>query len=429
MRRFQALIEANKSGKNSGIYAICSAHPWVLEASIRYAKQENTLLLIEATANQVNQFGGYTGMRPADFIAKVEEMADELGFDKQLLIFGGDHLGPVCWTSENSQAAMAKACDLVAEYVKAGFKKVHLDASMPCADDPDALSDDIVADRAALLCQTAEAAAIATFGRSDIVYVIGTEVPPPGGADEQIDSLQPTSQVAAQETLACHRELFANKGLTDAWQRVVAMVVQPGVEFDNTQVFDYKPNEASALKDFIRTVDRIAFEAHSTDYQTAGAYQSLVADHFAILKVGPELTFALREGLFALHHIEKQLLPDVHSQFIEVVDEVMLAEPTSWQRFYHGESQQLRFLRQFSFSDRIRYYWHQEAVQKALATMLENLARQTLPLPLISQYFPELYQQVRRGEIERDAKALVIAKIQRVVARYSNACFAMEKAS
>ncbi len=62
-------------------------------------------------------------MRPADFIVKVEEMADELGFDKQLLIFGGDHLGPVCWTSENSQAAMAKACDLVAEYVKAVLRK------------------------------------------------------------------------------------------------------------------------------------------------------------------------------------------------------------------------------------------------------------------------------------------------------------------
>ncbi|MEJ6474247.1 D-tagatose-bisphosphate aldolase, class II, non-catalytic subunit [Pseudoalteromonas piscicida] len=429
MRRFQALIEANKSGKNSGIYAICSAHPWVLEAAIRYAKQENTLLLIEATANQVNQFGGYTGMLPADFIATVEAMADELGFDKSLLIFGGDHLGPVCWVNESSQAAMAKACTLVAEYVKAGFKKIHLDASMPCADDPEVLSDEIVANRAALLCKTAEETAIATFGQSDIVYVIGTEVPPPGGADEHIDSLQPTSQDAAGETLACHRDIFAQQGLEHAWQRVVAMVVQPGVEFDNTQVFDYKPEEAQALKGFISTVDNIAFEAHSTDYQTAGAYKSLIADHFAILKVGPELTFALREGLFALHHIEQRLIPGEHSHFVEVIEEVMLAEPTSWQRFYHGEPSQLRFLRQFSFSDRIRYYWHQEAVQAALTKMLANLQQQALPLPLISQYFPEFYQAVREGEIENTAKALVIAKIQRVVARYSTACFAMEKAS
>ena len=429
MRRFQALIKANKSGKNTGIYAICSAHPWVLEASIDYAKRENTPLLIEATANQVNQFGGYTGMQPSDFIAKVEAMALEQGYDTNQLIFGGDHLGPVCWTTENSSTAMAKACDLVATYVKAGFKKIHLDASMPCADDPECLNDEIVANRAAILCQTAEKAAQETFGYSDIVYVIGTEVPPPGGADETIAHIQPTSEAAARTTLACHRDTFAKHGLEQAWQRVVAMVVQPGVEFDNTQVFDYQPQAAAQLKDFIQQQGDIAFEAHSTDYQTATAYQSLVADHFAILKVGPELTFALREGLYALHHIEQQLFPEHHSDFIAVVDEVMQVNPNNWQRFYHGDAQQLQFLRQFSFSDRIRYYWQQQPVQAALDSMLANLAQRDIPLPLVSQYFPELYQAVRTEQLSSQGKALVLAKVQAVVARYSRACFAMEAAS
>ena len=56
----------------------------------------------------------------------------------------------------------------------------------------------------------------------------------------------------------------------------------------------------------IEQYDRLIFEAHSTDYQTPAALAALVRDHFAILKVGPALTFALREALWALDCIERE---------------------------------------------------------------------------------------------------------------------------
>ena len=57
----------------------------------------------------------------------------------------------------------------------------------------------------------------------------------------------------------------------------------------------------------------MVYEAHSTDYQTRDALRALVKDHFAILKVGPGLTFAMREALWALDAIDQELTPE-HQQ-------------------------------------------------------------------------------------------------------------------
>lgn len=65
------LVAAQKRGQPEGIYSVCSAQQFVLEAGMRQAAADGSQLLIEATCNQVNQFGGYTGMTPADFSAYV----------------------------------------------------------------------------------------------------------------------------------------------------------------------------------------------------------------------------------------------------------------------------------------------------------------------------------------------------------------------
>ncbi|TGE83758.1 D-tagatose-bisphosphate aldolase, class II, non-catalytic subunit [Pseudoalteromonas sp. KS88] len=424
MTILQQLIAANKRGERQGIYAVCSAHPLVLEAAILQAKQDNSYLLIEATANQVNQFGGYTGMLPADFMTFVERLAEEQGFAVDKLILGGDHLGPVCWCDESAEAAMHKAEQLIASYVAAGFKKIHLDTSMRCADDDEILADETVAIRAAQLCEVAEKTELKVFGHSDLVYVIGTEVPPPGGADEHIDTLAVTDTKHVASTLALHHEAFLQLNLSSAWQRVVGLVVQPGVEFDNTQVFDYVSSAAQQLKHYIKSVDGIAFEAHSTDYQTPIAYQQLVNDHFAILKVGPELTFALREALFALSHIEDALIDTEQCSHLRtVVDADMQQHPKNWQRFYQVEQSLQQLYRRFSFSDRIRYYWGKQGNQNAVEKLLCNLQNQPIPLPLLSQYMPLQYLAVRNKTLENNPKALVIHHIMQVTSRYADACF------
>jgi D-tagatose-1,6-bisphosphate aldolase subunit GatZ/KbaZ len=155
-------------GSPKGIYSVCSAHPWVLEASIDQALEDGSYLLIEATSNQVNHKGGYTGMLPADFRRLVTGIAARKGLDESHLILGGDHLGPNPWRTQPAATALREAEQMVEAYVRAGFQKIHLDASMACADDSAPLSDETIARRATALCAVAEQAS----GKEKPVYVI-----------------------------------------------------------------------------------------------------------------------------------------------------------------------------------------------------------------------------------------------------------------
>jgi len=129
------LVEANRDGHAVGIPSVCSANRFVLETAMEQAKRNETVVLIESTCNQVNQFGGYTGMRPADFRALVAHVAARQEYPSAGVILGGDHLGPYPWRSEPGAQAMAKARDLVRAYVLANYTKIHLDCSMRLADD------------------------------------------------------------------------------------------------------------------------------------------------------------------------------------------------------------------------------------------------------------------------------------------------------
>ena len=423
MKHLTKMVEQHKRGKANGIYAVCSAHPIVLEAAISYAHANHTPLLIEATSNQVDQFGGYTGMTPADFRSFVCRLADSLDFSQDMLILGGDHLGPNRWQNLPAEQAMANADDLIKSYVAAGFKKIHLDCSMSCANDPVPLTDEIVAERAARLAKVAEETCMAHFGESDLVYVIGTEVPVPGGAHETLTDLAVTTPDAARATLQAHYHAFEKHGLEGIWPRIIALVVQPGVEFDHTHIIDYQPQKAVALSKMVEDYDTLVFEAHSTDYQTPQSLRQLVIDHFAILKVGPALTFALREALFSLAAIEEELLPaKACSGLRHVLESVMLDRPEYWQSHYHGDGNARRLARGYSYSDRVRYYWPDSQIDEAFERLVRNLADDPIPLPLISQYLPLQYVKVREGDLSATPRALIINHIQDILQQYHCAC-------
>ncbi|HDV8377348.1 tagatose-bisphosphate aldolase subunit KbaZ [Citrobacter sp. Cf116] len=423
MKHLTKMVEQHKRGKANGIYAVCSAHPIVLEAAIRYAHANHTPLLIEATSNQVDQFGGYTGMTPADFRSFVCRLADSLDFSQDMLILGGDHLGPNRWQNLPAEQAMANADDLIKSYVAAGFKKIHLDCSMSCANDPVPLTDEIVAERAARLAKVAEETCMAHFGESDLVYVIGTEVPVPGGAHEALTELAVTTPDAARATLQAHYHAFEKRGLEGIWPRIIALVVQPGVEFDHTHIIDYQPQKAVALRKMVEDYDTLVFEAHSTDYQTPQSLRQLVIDHFAILKVGPALTFALREALFSLAAIEEELLPAKASSGLRhVLESVMLDRPEYWQSHYHGDGNARRLARGYSYSDRVRYYWPDSQIDEAFERLVRNLADEPIPLPLISQYLPLQYVKVREGDLSATPRELIINHIQDILQQYHCAC-------
>ncbi len=416
------VLARHRGGEAVGITSVCSASPLVLRAACEQAVADEAAVLIEATSNQVDQFGGYTGLTPAGFRDLVHDLADAAGLPRGRVVLGGDHLGPNVWRSRPADEAMAQADDLVRAYVEAGYTKIHLDCSMACADDTLPLTDEVVARRAARLAAVAEEAATRAFGRSDLRYVVGTEVPVPGGAHEEIAALTPTSPAAAATTIEAHATAFAAAGLHGAWDRVVGLVVQPGVEFDAVQVVDY---DRARARDLSRMIEGrpLVFEAHSTDYQTTENLAALVADHWAILKVGPGLTFALREALFALAAVEAELVPALdRSRLPDLVDDVMVRQPGWWHGYYEGDEAAQRLARRYSYSDRLRYYWPDPQVQAALDRLIHNLRATPAPLPLLSAYLPEQYTRVRAGVLSPDPVALAVDHVRDVLRAYSTAC-------
>jgi D-tagatose-1,6-bisphosphate aldolase subunit GatZ/KbaZ len=382
---------------------------------------------VEATSNQVNQSGGYSGLTPGDYAAFVHDIASRLNFDSGKIMLGGDHLGPLPWRGESSEKAMSNACGLVKACVEAGFGKLHLDASMTCGDDPADRGLDVrtVAERSARLCKAAEAASLNAARKSFPYYVIGSDVPAAGGARDSGLDVHVTQASDVEETLELTKRAFGRQGLQAAWERVIAVVVQPGVEFSDSGVMEYDRNRATDLSRFIETVPNAVYEAHSTDYQKPHALKRMVEDHFCILKTGPWLTFAFREAVFALECMEKEWLPTKKdtplSGLRSVLEGVMRANPVHWMPFYRGDEATRAFLRWYGLSDRVRYYWPSPMVQQALDRLLRNLRENPVPLPLLSQFLPDQHRAVREGRLSADPAEWIVDKITEVLGTYRTA--------
>jgi len=430
---FGELVADQERGLARGVCSVCSAHPVVLEAAMLQALDDGLPVLIESTVNQVNQFGGYTGMCPGDFSGFVDALAEAVGFPRSQVILGGDHLGPYPWRSEGAAEAMLKSRDVVVASVLAGYTKIHLDASMPLGGDRlnghGALDPRLVADREAELAATAETAFRDYQGShpsaSPPVYVIGTEVPPPGGIPSDEEAVPVTRVEDLLETVFLCEEAFRGRGLDDAWARTCAVVAQPGVEFGDEEVHEYDRARAAPLCRAARDVPGKVLEGHSTDYQTPEHLRQLVEDGVAILKVGPALTFALRECLFGLESIERELLRGKAggrpSSLAETLDRAMTANPLHWVGYYNGDSDQQRIARKFSLSDRSRYYWAVPEVQAAVRILVENLRRAGIPLTLLSQFLPVHYRKVRTEGLDTEPTGLLRESVRQVLRDYSAA--------
>lgn len=427
----QTIANENRAGSGTGIYSCCSANEYVLRAAIRKAAEHDTPVLIEATANQVDQFGGYSGRTPEQFYAHVRQLAAESGLPEGRLILGGDHLGPLTFSDRPEREAMPLACDLVYAYAAAGFTKIHLDTSMRVADDDvtQRLPDEVIARRGAMLCKKAEegyALRKQTVPNAlPPVYIIGSEVPVPGGEQEQTAGIVPTDPEDLAHTYRAFEEAFAKEGLQDAFARVIGVVVQPGVEFGSEQVFVYDRENAGALTQAARTYPRIVLEGHSTDYQPRRALREMVQDGIAILKVGPALTFACREALFALETAEREmaarqprLFADGLSAYRDTLEAAMMRDDGYWKKYYPGDGAEQKYLRAFSLSDRARYYAAEKDVADAAEKLLDNLTEQLVPYAVLSQYLPLQAWRIREGILLPSARDILEDHVGDVIEDY-----------
>lgn len=422
------MIAKRKEGIICGVPSYCTANELVIESVLKQAKRFDDSILIEATANQVNQFGGYTGMKPADYREFVYEIADRIGFPRENVVLGGDHLGPLTWVDEDEASAMDKAEELVRLFVAAGYKKIHLDTSMRLASDPtdEMLSDETIAARGARLYAACEEEYQKLLAKNPDekrpVYIIGSEVPIPGGAQEEEDSISVTKPAAVEKTLAAYKEQFEKVGMGDAFENIIGIVVQPGVEFGDDTVFHYNRVNAAELTAAMQKYDGVVMEGHSTDYQSPAGLKEMVEDGIAILKVGPALTFALRDGIFALSAIEKVMLPEEKQvKFEDVLEKVMMENPGNWQKHYHGNDKELYIKRKYSFSDRCRYYFALPEIQEAIAKLIENIDSVDIPLGLLYQYMPLQYVKVRDGKLAKEGRALLLDSVNEITETYNYA--------
>lgn len=433
------IVKRYKSGENVGIFSVCCSNQYVIEAAMQKLLNKNIPLLVEATANQVDQFGGYTGMKPKEYVKYIYSIADKVGFPKERIILGGDHLGPLTWRMINPREAMENAKNLIREYVLAGFSKIHIDTSMPLNGDfeNEIFDDSLIANRASVLCKVAEEAYLELKEKDDEamhpVYIIGSEVPIPGGAQVEEEEAGPkvTSVEGFKNTVETFKKAFESFGVGDAWQYVIGVVVQPGVEFSSDYVWEYNREEAKDLIDELKNYPQLIFEAHSTDYQTPRALKEMVEDGFIILKVGPALTFGFREGIFALNHIENELLKyneNVElSNFIEVLDFSMIKNPKDWVNHYSGTGEKIKLERKYSLSDRARYYMPKDEVNFALEKLMNNLEGIEIPMTIISQFMHEQYKKVREGVLKPIAKELLKDRIAEYLDDYVYAVENVEK--
>ena len=426
MHPVQEIVNRNKAGRGVGIFSCCSANRDVVKAVLLKANKTKTIALIESTSNQVNQEGGYTGMTAEAFRDFVYDLADEVGLARNRIILGGDHLGPLPWCDLPEAEAMEKAADLVQSYVLAGYTKIHLDTSMRVGDDNphEALDVAVCARRGAWLCQKSEEA-FAEYKKDHPeaeppVYVLGSEVPIPGGDTDADAVMGVTAPDNCMRTIEEYEREFEACGLSDVFKRVVGFVVEMGVEFHERTLDEYDSETAQELCAYMRTKP-FAIEGHSSDYQTQENLRRMCEDGVAILKVGPAFTFSTREGLFALEGIECRVYadqPEKRSYFRDVLERVMLDNPKHWKDYYKGSSKERAISRAYSFYDRARYYMNTPEVQAARKKLLDNLANGEIPLCVLSQYFPTQYFRVRAGELENNGEAILLDKIGDRIDRY-----------
>lgn len=421
------VLKAQKNGRAVGIYSACTGNALVLEACMRHAVATKTPLLIEATANQVDQYGGYTGMKPADFMAMIRRLSQKTGLGMEKIVLGGDHLGPLTFAKYEEDRAMAESEELIRQYVLAGFTKIHIDTSMKVASD-DAntrLSDATISRRGARLARVAEEAYAALKARQPDavhpVYIVGSEVPIPGGSQDAVDTgVQVTRPEDFKATVAAFEQAFKNEGLEEAWRYVIGVVVQPGMEEKDAGCTEYERAKAVDLMAAIKEYPSLMFEGHSSDYQTKYRLRELVEDGVGILKVGPGLTLALREGIFALAYAEREMLafaPEKQSRFIDVLDAAMVKDPKYYEKHYHGTPEEVALKRKFSFSDRCRYYLPVAEVDEALKKLFANFEG-GVPLNLLSQFMPIQYTKVREGTLSNDPQSLVMDRVANTIDEY-----------
>ena len=320
---------------------------------IIFAKHNNHSILIETTSNQINQYGGYTNLRPKQFLKKINIIAKDLKYKKKI-IFGADHLGPLPWKDFEKNKAIKKGKKLFREVVKAGYKKIHIDTGMKLKNDK-FLTKQKIFNRCKSIFDTMNSKSI-----KNIFFVFGTEVPTAGGENKY--DLKNTNINSIKNDIAYYKKLRKN----------FSLVIEPGLGFTNQKIHKLKMTSCLQKKKISHKKD-FTYEAHSCDYQDLSSLKKLLKNNFKFLKVGPELTFNYMNAILKMERIEKLYLKSKLSKIKKIFSREMDINKTFWKNYYFGNKKKIEYLKFNSYLDRSRYYWNKKKVISSLKILEKNI--------------------------------------------------------
>ena len=258
---------------------------------------------------------------------------------------------------------MARARDLVRDFVLAGFTKIHLDASMRLADDPSdrPLDETTVAQRAADLCAVAEAAMGSLPANAPRpVYVVGSEVPIPGG--ELADFGRPGGDERRRRRAHAGRDASRVHGV----RRRQRPRARPGARHAarrgvrDAVIFAYDERAAAALAPKCRTSRRWSTRRtpRTTSRRRPLARWSATTSRSS--RSAPALPSRSGRRCSRWRRSSASGWSASRGRRIGLRDNAPARDdraPRALEPFFGGAEEELRFARDFSFSDRSRYYW------------------------------------------------------------------------
>ena len=424
------IMEANCRGERKGIYAVGSHNSTILEVCFQQALVDGSPVLLEISANMLVLPGQSGKTSPADFIKRVKNIAAEAEFPQDRLFFGVNDLGPSLWQDESDESALKKACEFISEIVGLGFNKLGIHAGEPLKGDPvgETLTQEIIIARETVLYQAAERAAAKLPDEEKPLYVIGVHPRQEAGRVE--DQRRMVNRKDIEDAVDQFAQTAEAAGLPDIKERLPAARIFLGTGYDSENII---PFDSSLLKELGGCVCRdrsVVLEAPQTDFQSQIVLDKLVDNHFAVLSVGPELTYAMREALFSLALMENETMlgkPGVYlSNYIIELDRAMQSAPQHWQEYYTGNGFEQLVARKYSFYDRSRFFLENKDVRKMRKRLYDNLTANPVPLTVLRQFMPRQYERVAAGELENKPKALVMDAVRYALHRYSRACGWME---
>jgi D-tagatose-1,6-bisphosphate aldolase subunit GatZ/KbaZ len=422
------ILEANRRGERKGIYAVESQNPTVQEVYLRQALADGSPALFEVSAEILDPHGQSGKILPEDFIGKVKQIAVKIGFPLDRLFFGVNGLSPSLWHGESVESALKKTRAFISDIVSLGFNKLGIHAGIHLKGDPadQLLPREVIIAREAALYQAAELAAAGLPDEEKPLYVI--DVHPGQGMIEGKKDMVRKEDV--ENTVDRFALTAAAAGLPEIKERLLAARVFLGPGYDSEKVIPFDSSLLKKLSGCVYGYKPVIFEALQTDFQPQMVLDQLVDNHFALLSVGPELTYTMREALFSLAIMENETMigkPGVYlSNFIIELDRAMQSAPQHWQKYYTGNGFEQLVARKYSLYDRSRFYWEDKEVRKTKKRLFDNLMEYPVPLTVLRQFMPYQYERVAAGELENKPDALVMDAVRRALCRYSCACGWME---